>query len=43
MFFGSRITQTIKDYSDLDLAIKGKEKISREILFAIKEEVNVYD
>ncbi|MCK5014176.1 MAG: restriction endonuclease subunit S [Candidatus Omnitrophica bacterium] len=35
--FGSRVTWTAKDYSDLDIAIVGKEKLSGDILFSIKE------
>ncbi len=35
--FGSRATWTAKDYSDLDLAIIGKEKLSDKTLFAVKE------
>jgi predicted nucleotidyltransferase len=36
--FGSRVAGTSKEYSDLDLAIVGKEKISDAILFALKED-----
>lgn len=36
--FGSRATWTAKDYSDLDLAVVGKEKLSSKILFALKED-----
>lgn len=35
--FGSRVTWTAKDYSDLDLAIVGKEKLSTRTIFSIKE------
>ena len=35
--FGSRATYTAKNYSDLDLAIIGKEKLTDQTLFALKE------
>ncbi|MEA3307659.1 MAG: nucleotidyltransferase domain-containing protein [Elusimicrobiota bacterium] len=35
--FGSRVTLTAKSYSDLDLAVMGKEKLPNEILYALKE------
>jgi len=35
--FGSRVTGTAKDYSDLDLAVVGKEKLSDNIFYAVKE------
>jgi len=36
--FGSRGTKDAKKYSDLDLAIVGKQKLPDEVLFALKEE-----
>lgn len=36
--FGSRVNGQPKKYSDLDLVIVGKEKISREILSAIEDD-----
>ncbi len=41
--FGSRITGTIKDYSDLDLVIVDKEKLSDEIFYALKEDFEESD
>ena len=35
--FGSRITLTAKKYSDFDLAVKGKEKLSNDTLYTLKE------
>ena len=35
--FGSRVTLTAKNYSDFDLAVKGKEKLSNDTLYALKE------
>jgi type I restriction enzyme S subunit len=35
--FGSRVTWTAKDYSDLDVAIVGKERIPGETLAAVRE------
>lgn len=36
--FGSRLTGQIKKYSDLDLALVGKEKINRQVLIRLKED-----
>ncbi len=36
--FGSRVTWTAKDYSDLDLVIVDKKKLPQKILFALKED-----
>ena len=36
--FGSRINGQAKSYSDLDLAIVGKEKIPQKILIKLKED-----
>jgi type I restriction enzyme S subunit len=36
--FGSRVTWTAKEHSDLDLAIIGKEKLSRSLLSLLKDE-----
>ncbi len=41
--FGSRITGTIKKYSDLDLVIVGKEKLLDNILFSLKEDFQESD
>lgn len=41
--FGSRATRTAKDYSDLDLAIVGKERLSDKVLFALKEDFQQSD
>lgn len=35
--FGSRVTWTAKDYSDLDLAVVGNEKLPTKTIFSIKE------
>ena len=35
--FGSRVTDTAKDYSDLDLVVTGESKIDRGILVRLKE------
>jgi len=35
--FGSRVTDTAKDYSDLDLAVVGESKIERRIMLRLKE------
>lgn len=35
--FGSRVTWTAKDYSDLDLVILWKEKIPKKIFYNLKE------
>jgi len=35
--FGSRITGTARDYSDLDLVVVGREKIDRKILHRLEE------
>ena len=36
--FGSRITNSIKPYSDLDISVKGKTAIDWRILDRVKEE-----
>lgn len=36
--FGSRITRKAKKYSDIDLAIAGKEKLTPKLLEKIKDE-----
>ena len=36
--FGSRVTRTAKNYSDLDLAVVGKEKLADKTLYALKED-----
>ena len=41
--FGSRVTWTAKDYSDLDLAIVGKEKLAAKILHALKDDFKESD
>ena len=41
--FGSRSKRTAKPYSDLDLAIVGKEKISRKILHSLKDDFQESD
>lgn len=35
--FGSRLTDKTKSYSDLDLALVGKEKIARQKMIKLKE------
>ena len=35
--FGSRAKQTAKKYSDLDLAVIGKDKLASETLFQLRE------
>lgn len=37
-FFGSRISGDAKKYSDLDILIKGKEKISDATMFYVRSE-----
>lgn len=41
--FGSRLTDKIKPYSDLDLAIVGKNKIDRLVLIRLKEDFEASD
>lgn len=41
--FGSRVTQTAKSYSDLDLAIIGKDELLAKTLFALKEDFEESD
>lgn len=41
--FGSRAKRNAKPYSDLDLAIVGKAKLSRKILHALKEDFEESD
>ena len=41
--FGSRVTRTAKDYSDLDLAVVGKEKLASKTLYALKEDFEESD
>lgn len=37
LVFGSRLTDQVKSYSDLDLALHGKQKIEREKLIELKD------
>jgi type I restriction enzyme S subunit len=41
--FGSRATWTAKDYSDLDLAVVGKAKLSNKVLYALKDDFKESD
>ena len=41
--FGSRVNQTAKTYSDLDLAIVGKTKLSKKILYSLREDFEESD
>lgn len=41
--FGSRTTCSVKKYSDLDLAIVGKEKLSEKILHSLREDFQESD
>jgi len=41
--FGSRITGKYKDYSDLDIAVMGKEKLSDDIFYALKADFEESD
>ena len=41
--FGSRVTYTAKNYSDLDLAIVGKKRLTDKILYALKEDFQESD
>jgi predicted nucleotidyltransferase len=41
--FGSRITDTAKKYSDLDLTLVGKDKLSDDILYSLKEDFQESD
>ncbi len=41
--FGSRLTWTAKNYSDLDLAIVCKKKLADKILYALKEDFEESD
>ena len=36
-FFGSRVSDTVNDRSDIDLGLEGPEKIQLSVLAAIKE------
>lgn len=35
--FGSRVQQTAKKWSDLDLAVVGSEKLERDVFYGLKE------
>ena len=41
--FGSRVEGPAKDYSDLDIAIVGQEKLSDKIFYALKEDFEESD
>lgn len=41
--FGSRLTGTAKKYSDLDLVIVGKMKLSKKVLYLLREEFQESD
>lgn len=41
--FGSRVTRTAKDYSDLDLTIVGEKKLTDKIFYALKEDFEESD
>ena len=41
--FGSRVNQTAKKYSDLDLVIAGKTKLPKKILYALMDEFEESD
>ena len=41
--FGSRVTCTAKDYSDLDLAIVGNKKLAKKTLYSIKDDFRESD
>jgi type I restriction enzyme S subunit len=41
--FGSRITQTAKPYSDLDLVVVGKERLANKIIYALKDDFEESD
>lgn len=41
--FGSRITDSVKEYSDLDLVIIGKEKLSENVLHLLIEDFQESD
>ncbi|PIV07032.1 nucleotidyltransferase domain-containing protein [Candidatus Shapirobacteria bacterium CG03_land_8_20_14_0_80_35_14] len=38
--FGSRVTETGDDRSDIDIGILGKKQLSSSILYSIKEEID---
>ncbi len=35
--FGSRVTQTAKEYSDLDLVVVAKERLPQEVYFRLQD------
>lgn len=41
--FGSRVNQKAKKYSDLDLAVVGKAKLPRTILYSLKDDFEESD
>lgn len=41
--FGSRLNEKIKTYSDLDLAIVGKEKLAINKIYSLKEDFQISD
>lgn len=41
--FGSRVNQTAKKYSDLDLTIVGKTKLPKKILYLLRDEFEESD
>lgn len=41
--FGSRVNGIVKKYSDLDLAIAGKTKLPKKILYLLREEFEESD
>lgn len=41
--FGSRLNENVKSYADLDLAIVGKEKLSTDKIYSLKEDFQESD
>lgn len=41
--FGSRINGAVKKYSDIDLAVVGKAKLSDDVLYSLKEDFQESD
>lgn len=41
--FGSRISGTVKKYSDIDIVVVGKTKLSDDVLYSLKEDFRESD
>lgn len=41
--FGSRVSGTVKKYSDIDIVVIGKTKLSENVLYSLKEDFRESD